>query len=146
MKELKEATSMTIKLNATEVVYPDSDGEPMADNTLQFEWIVTIKGGLDALFQADPNVFVAGDLLWYPVRGSLTRLAPMLWWPSVVRRAIVASTNRGRRGASLRKWCSRCYLPATLVRRWRGSGRGMSSTGWRSTTSTIRRRGHCGVG
>ena len=22
------------------VVYPDSDGEPMADNTLQFEWIV----------------------------------------------------------------------------------------------------------
>jgi Uma2 family endonuclease len=59
------------------VVYPDSDGEPMADNTLQFEWIVTIKEGLDALFQNDPNVFVAGDLLWYPVEGDpMIRTAP----------------------------------------------------------------------
>ncbi len=47
------------------VVYPDSDGKPMSDNTLQYEWIVTIKGGLDA---ALPD-FVAGDLLWYPVEG-----------------------------------------------------------------------------
>jgi hypothetical protein len=36
---------------------------------LQFEWIVTIKGGLDALYRNDPNVFVAGDLFWYPVEG-----------------------------------------------------------------------------
>jgi Uma2 family endonuclease len=52
-----------------EIVYPESDGQPMADNTLQFRWIVTIQGGIDALFQTDPNVFVAGDLLWYPVEG-----------------------------------------------------------------------------
>jgi Uma2 family endonuclease len=52
------------------VDYPDSDGEPMAENTLQFRWIVTIEGGLDALFANDPNVFVAGDLLWYPVEGN----------------------------------------------------------------------------
>jgi hypothetical protein len=44
-------------------LYPDSDGRPMAENTLQYEWIVTIKGNLDALFCNDPNVFVAGDLL-----------------------------------------------------------------------------------
>jgi Uma2 family endonuclease len=49
------------------IVYPDRDGQPMSDNTLQFKWIVTIEGGLDALFIDDPNVFVAGDLLWYPV-------------------------------------------------------------------------------
>ena len=49
----------------------------MADNTLQFQWIVTIKGGLDALFLDDPNVFVAGDLLWYPVEGEPNiRIAP----------------------------------------------------------------------
>ena len=41
----------------------------MSDNTLQFQWIVTIKGGLEALFRDDPDVFVAGDLLWYPSRG-----------------------------------------------------------------------------
>ena len=29
------------------IVYPDSDGEPMAENTLQFQWIVTIKEGLE---------------------------------------------------------------------------------------------------
>jgi Uma2 family endonuclease len=49
----------------------------MAENTLQFRWIVTIEGGLDAVFSNDPNVFVAGDLLWYPVEGKPTiRSAP----------------------------------------------------------------------
>jgi Uma2 family endonuclease len=59
------------------VYYPDSDGKPIADNTKQFRWIVTIKENLDLLFAADPNVFVAGDLLWYPVEGDNTiRNAP----------------------------------------------------------------------
>ena len=59
------------------IVYPESDGQPIAENTLQFQWIVTIEGGLDALFINDPNVFVAGDLLWYPVEGEPTiRAAP----------------------------------------------------------------------
>lgn len=49
----------------------------MAETTLQFEWIVTIKEGIDSLFRDDPNVFVAGDLLWYPVEGDpKTRAAP----------------------------------------------------------------------
>ena len=51
----------------SEIEYPDSDGQPMSDNTLQFQWIMTLQGNLDALFRDDPNVFVAGDLLWYPV-------------------------------------------------------------------------------
>jgi Uma2 family endonuclease len=51
------------------IVYPDSDGMPMADNTKQFNWIVLIKEGLEAMYAHDPNVFVAGDLLWYPVEG-----------------------------------------------------------------------------
>ncbi|NEP44014.1 MAG: Uma2 family endonuclease, partial [Okeania sp. SIO2H7] len=52
-----------------EIVYPESDGQPMADNTRQFQWIVTIKENLEILFAEDENVFVAGDLLWYPVEG-----------------------------------------------------------------------------
>jgi Uma2 family endonuclease len=51
------------------IVYPESDGKPIAENTLQFRWIMTIQGGLDALFAPDVDVFVAGDLLWYPVEG-----------------------------------------------------------------------------
>src|SRR3954447_23962232 len=52
-----------------EIEYPDCDGQPMAENTLQFEWIVTIKENLGLLFADRPDVFVAGDLLWYPVEG-----------------------------------------------------------------------------
>jgi Uma2 family endonuclease len=65
-----------LPIQTAEIIYPDSDGQPMADNTLQYRWIVTIQGGLDTLFKDDPNVFVAGDLLWYPVEGELTRRAP----------------------------------------------------------------------
>ena len=54
------------------VVYPDSDGKPMAENTLQYEWIVTIKGNVDAIFRDDPAVFVAGDNLIYPKKGDPT--------------------------------------------------------------------------
>ena len=28
-----------------------------------------IKGGCDAIFKENENVFIAGDLLWYPVEG-----------------------------------------------------------------------------
>lgn len=51
------------------IIYPESDGQPMADNTKQFRWIVTIKENLELLFANNPDVFVAGDLLWYPVEG-----------------------------------------------------------------------------
>ncbi|MFP4437593.1 MAG: Uma2 family endonuclease [Chloroflexaceae bacterium] len=49
--------------------YPESDGQPLADNTRQFHWIVLIKENLEALFQDRDDVFVASDLLWYPVKG-----------------------------------------------------------------------------
>lgn len=49
--------------------YPDDDGKPMSENTLQFEWITLIKQGLELAFEDRPDVFVAGDLLWYPVEG-----------------------------------------------------------------------------
>ncbi len=49
----------------------------MSDNTKQFRWIITIKENLELLFAEEPQVFVAGDLLWYPVEGNnKIRLAP----------------------------------------------------------------------
>jgi len=60
---------MALSVDTARITYPESDGKPMADNTLQFRWIVTIQGGLDGLFRDQPDVFVAGDLLWYPVEG-----------------------------------------------------------------------------
>jgi Uma2 family endonuclease len=61
--------SIATSPSSATVIYPDSDGLPMAENTLQFRWIVTIKEGLEALFHSAPDVFVAGDLFWYPVEG-----------------------------------------------------------------------------
>lgn len=60
---------MVSQLSKTDIIYPESDGKPMADNTKQFELIVEIKKGLDLLYVNDPQVFIAGDLFWYPVEG-----------------------------------------------------------------------------
>ncbi len=54
----------------SQIIYPESDGQPMADNTQQFRWIVIIKENLEILFSSVTDVFVAGDLLWYPVEGN----------------------------------------------------------------------------
>ena len=60
-----------------EVFYPESDGKPMAESTLQYRWIVLLIENIRKLFAHDPNVFVAGDLLWYPVEGRVdVSLAP----------------------------------------------------------------------
>lgn len=49
-----------------QVLYPDSDGAPMADNTIQYRWIVRLVTNLKHLLK-DQIAFVAGDLLWYPI-------------------------------------------------------------------------------
>src|SRR5215470_17845154 len=73
--------------------YPESDGQPMADNTKQFQWIVTIKENLDALL---PNAFVAGDLFWYPLEGNnRIRQAPDV--------LVAFGRPKGHRG-SYRQW------------------------------------------
>ncbi len=51
-------------------VYPESDGKPMADNTVQLQWIVVLYGNLAALYRDVPDVFVAGNLLWYAEEGN----------------------------------------------------------------------------
>ncbi len=61
---------MVTAVQPTKVIYPDCDGNPMSGNTRQFRWIVLIKENLEILFDDDPNVFVAGDLLWYPQEGN----------------------------------------------------------------------------
>ena len=50
-----------------QTLYPQSDGKPMAEGTEQYDWIVIIKENLEILFADNPKVFIAADLLWYPV-------------------------------------------------------------------------------
>ncbi|MCC3423753.1 MAG: Uma2 family endonuclease [Microcoleus sp. PH2017_29_MFU_D_A] len=58
-----------MQVTTAEIIYPSSDGQPMAESTIQYKLIVKIKEGCESLFKNDPNVFVAADLLWYPVEG-----------------------------------------------------------------------------
>ncbi|WP_293354915.1 MULTISPECIES: Uma2 family endonuclease [unclassified Microcoleus] len=60
-----------MQVTTAEIIYPSSDGQPMAESTIQYELIVKIKEGCESLFKDDPNVFVAADLLWYPVEGRI---------------------------------------------------------------------------
>ncbi len=72
--------------------YPESDGNLMAENTEQFAWIVLIKENLEILFRDNPLVFVAGDLLWYPIKGNnRLRFAPDAM--------VVFGRPKGRRGS-----------------------------------------------
>lgn len=88
------------------VIYPDSDGQPMADNTKQFRWIVVIQQNLDWLFADDPNVFVAGDLLWYPVEGdNKIRVAPDAM--------VVLGRPKGDRG-SYKQWVEGNIAPQVV--------------------------------
>ncbi|HIK26519.1 MAG: Uma2 family endonuclease [Oscillatoriaceae bacterium SKW80] len=83
-------------VNKKEIIYPESDGLPMAENTEQFKWIVTIKENLELLFADRADVFVAGDLLWYPVEGNnKIRQAPDTM--------VVFGRPKGRRG-SYQQW------------------------------------------
>lgn len=93
-------------LNQPKIFYPESDDQPMADNTKQFRYIVTIQGGLDSLFKDNPDVFVAGDLLWYPVEGNNTiRQAPDVM--------VVFGRPKGDRG-SYQQWCENNIAPQVV--------------------------------
>lgn len=68
---------MPLILDRQTILYPEDNGEPFAENTLQYEYIVTIKEGLEALFAHRDDVFIAADLLWYPAVGrNRVRVAP----------------------------------------------------------------------
>jgi len=51
------------------IVYPSSDGKPMAESSKQYGWIVMLSENIARLHADDPNVFVGADNFVYPVRG-----------------------------------------------------------------------------
>lgn len=51
------------------IVYPSSDGEPIAENTVQFDWIFLLKWNIDVMFGDRADVSVAADNFIYPIEG-----------------------------------------------------------------------------
>jgi Uma2 family endonuclease len=94
-----EVTAMVSQIESSapaEILYPESDGQPMANNTEHFEIIVLIKGNLDILFADQPNVFVAGDLFWYPIKDN----NKIKYAPDVM---VAVGRPKGRR-SSYKQW------------------------------------------
>jgi len=93
------------------IVYPETDGKPMAENTLQFDWIVKLKTNVDALL---PD-FVAGDLFWYPVEGH----PEIVYAPDVM---VALGRPKGPR-KSYRQWEEEGIAPQVVMEVWSPSNR-----------------------
>ena len=92
------------------VDYPDCDGEPMSDNTVQFRWIATLHGNLEAQFRDNPYVFVAGDHLIYAVEGdNAIRQAPDVY--------VAFGPAKGDRG-SYKVWEEGGIFPQVIFEVW----------------------------
>ncbi len=104
-----------IKTSSPPVHYPDSDGEPMADNTLQFDWIAIMKWNLESVFRDRDDVFVAGDHLIYPIEGdNQTRMAPDVY--------VAFGPAKGYRG-SYRVWEEQDLFPQVVFEIWSPNNR-----------------------
>jgi Uma2 family endonuclease len=80
----------------SDIIYPECDGKPMADNTKQYRWLVMVKENLEIFLANVLDVFIAGDLLWYPIEGdNVTCVAPDVM--------VVFGRPRGDRG-SYKQW------------------------------------------
>ncbi len=88
------------------IFYPDSDGQPMANNTTHFERIANTKNFLESVFADRDDVFVAADLFWYPVKGR-TNLAVA---PDVM---VVIGRPKGER-KSYRQWLESGIAPQVV--------------------------------
>lgn len=87
---------------SSDVTYPESDGRPMADNTVHARWIKLFWDNLGRVV----DDFVAADLLWYPVKGdNKTRVAPDV--------LVALGRPKGDRG-SYRTW-DEDGVPVTIV-------------------------------
>ena len=90
--------------------FPDSDGQPMADNTVQFEWIGLLMWNADAYFRDDPNVFVAGDHLIYAVEDeNVPGVAPDVY--------VAFGRPKGHRG-SYKVWEEGGVFPQVIFEVW----------------------------
>jgi Uma2 family endonuclease len=88
----------------------------MAESTDQYDWIVKIKENLERLFAERADVFVAGDLFWYPVAdaGKTKPTAPDV--------LVAFGRPKGRRG-SYKQWEEGGIAPQVVFEIWSESNR-----------------------
>lgn len=103
---MSPATAISSSPKARPIVYPDTDGLPMAENTKQYDAIVTIKENLERQFRTDPLVFIAADLFWYPEEGNNQKRTA----PDVM---VVFGVPKGHR-SSYMQWVENGVIPQVV--------------------------------
>ena len=101
---------MTTLLKSDLDIYPETDGKPMSENTEHYRWIVTIKENLEILYTADADVFVAGDLFWYPREQKPGEENPPSVGPDVM---VIFGVPKGKRG-TYQQWMEGNIVPQVV--------------------------------
>ena len=133
-----------LESSPAEVHYPSGDGWPMADNDAQREVILYAIDALKTRYQANPNVYVTGDLLMYYEEGNPRKSVA----PDTM---VVFGVEKGRR-PSYKVWeegkgpefVLEVASPRTCGTTRVGSARCMRVLGWRSTGRLIHQEGSTG--
>ena len=57
--------------DSADIIYPESDGKPMAETDFHIEEIIRMRQMLKGQFAALPDVYVSGNILMYYVKGDV---------------------------------------------------------------------------
>jgi hypothetical protein len=100
--------------DAGEIIYPLDNGKRLSNDTEHLFWIIFLKNGIDDWFGDRTDVFVAADLLWYPIEGrpDICRRR-MSWWSWIILRDIACATSNGRKTIVRRRLCLSSSQTAT---------------------------------
>ena len=88
------------------IVYPSSDGKPMAETEIHILAIVELLHSLKAFFRDRPDVFVIADMLWYWKEGRTKTTAPDLM--------VVPGVGNDHRRRSFFTWRENGAVPAVV--------------------------------
>jgi Uma2 family endonuclease len=64
------AVTVIVRDPDEDLLYPSSDGEPMAETTLHVQAMIWLFEALQDFFRSAADVFVAADLMWYWEQGN----------------------------------------------------------------------------
>ncbi|MEM7532247.1 MAG: Uma2 family endonuclease [Chloroflexota bacterium] len=98
--------------NNQPVIYPESDGQRMAENNEQFFQMSRLEGNFQIMTADEPNIFVVGDLLWYPVQGKNRKGDSFA--PDIM---IIIGRPKGYRGSYL-QWKENDIAPQIVFEIW----------------------------
>ncbi|MEO8074019.1 MAG: Uma2 family endonuclease [Acidobacteriota bacterium] len=95
------------KPRGSDIFYPDSDGEPMAETDLHANLLMNLRMNLDIFFAEREDVYVSGNLMFYYVEGDPTQVIS----PDVM---VCFGIPKGNR-TSYKTWEEKDVVPSVVI-------------------------------